>query len=325
MKDEKYLKIYNEIFYAPISHIEFLIKNNVFNSECVEYICQHLLYVKKSCEQTEKEMRFFQHYPKAKQLISLIDKQKTLTDKAEIDKLQTQIDEIKKLFDVSAEPAVIQSTAELKSFLILLKQLWAVDQIKLATEPVTTQTSISQTLKQLNTPGEFSVVQLTIWAKQIINDYFLSMGMDIKPKVCIGDVANQTLFDLSSQLDQPILCLSKDLFKPISSKDEKQEFVSAIIKNCAVCYSQMVLTDVKHIKKNPEAALVGLDIVNAQVLKKEQNQKLASSFAGSEVDRVVYRSKNKFVIVPIQQSEQMQFVNYVNNLIVAKINKKSMG
>jgi hypothetical protein len=270
-------------------------------------------------------MRFFQHYPKAKELISLIDKQKTLTDKAEIDKIQTQIDEIKKLFDVSAEPAVIQSTAELKSFLILLKQLWAVDQIKLATEPVTTQTSISQTLKQLNTPGEFSVVQLTIWAKQIINDYFLSMGMDIKPKVCIGDVANQTLFDLSSQLDQPILCLSKDLFKPISSKDEKQEFVSAIIKNCAVCYSQMVLTDVKHIKKNPEAALVGLDIVNAQVLKKEQNHKLASSFAGSEVDRVVYRSKNKFVIVPIQQSEQMQFVNYVNNLIVAKINKKSMG
>ena len=47
MERKELLKIYNNIFYSDLSHIEFLIANKALSFEYVDFICRQLNFVAK--------------------------------------------------------------------------------------------------------------------------------------------------------------------------------------------------------------------------------------------------------------------------------------
>lgn len=71
MERKELLKIYNNIFYSDLSHIEFLIANKALSFEYVDFICRQLNFVAHECENNQKMFRYWENFVEVKKLSKL--------------------------------------------------------------------------------------------------------------------------------------------------------------------------------------------------------------------------------------------------------------
>lgn len=323
MEKKELLKVYNEIFYSDLPHIDFLIKNKALNFEYVDFICKELKFVARECENNEKMFKYWFNLTDALKLKKLIEKFENSTGDQEKQELQTQIDalraELKPKMDVSGEESVVWANKNLKKFLILRREMQAISQIESGLKDVTPNADIKKVLDLMNNDRKIGAAEVVIWANQLVNCYFNNLGLTKKPNLVIGEAENHMLFDNSNK---PLsIIIPKEFLKNLNNKTEKRKFAKNIITKCACAYTQIALTDCKTLKgKHSYAALVGIGLIDSKILDIDIEQDL-NIFAETEVSKFLKIGKANTKLIPLAKFEELMLNEYIGRQVIAEFRK----
>jgi len=324
MERKELLKIYNNIFYSDLSHIEFLIANKALSFEYVDFICRQLNFVAHECENNQKMFRYWENFVEVKKLSKLKKQLSECESEEEKKRLQTEIDaltkELKPKFDVSNEESVIWSNKTLNKFLVLREELKAIEQIKNSLVPVETKSDIDKALIPLQDNKKINPAQALVWAKQLINCYFDKLGLAYKPELKVEQETNSILYNLKGE-PKPFT-ISEESFKNLTNKTSKRNFAKTIIYNCASAYTQIALTSAKTLKgKHSYAALIGIGNIDAN-LKDIDVKDNTEEFINCEVTNFLKLGKANIRIVPTAKFESLMLANFIGTQAINEFKKE---
>lgn len=323
MEKKELLKVYNEIFYSDLPHIDFLIKNKALTFECVDFICRELNFVARECENNAKMFKFWFNYSEALKLKRLIEKLEQSTIEHEKQSLQTEIDalkaELKPKMDVSQEEGVVWANKNLKKFLILRKELQAISQIESGLVDVTPNSDLQKVLAPISDDRKIGAAESIIWANQLVNYYFDKLGLTKKPNLVVGDNENSVLYDFTNN---PLsITINKQCFKNLNNKTEKRKFAKTIIKNCAYAYTQVALTNPKTLKgKHSYAALLGIGLIDSKIADIEIERDM-QTFADVQISKFLGIGKENTKLIPAAKFEELMLNEYIGRQVITEFRK----
>ena len=326
MLNKEYLKIYNEIFYSDLPNIEFLIKNKGFNLECVEFICNHLNFMVTRCEESAKSLSGWLHFKEYLEIKKLIKQKETETDETVLTQIDLKIENLKKVFDVSNDESVVESKKLLKRFLILRKELVAINQIKNSLVDNVEQCSWEETLSLLKNNRKLNLTEAYSLANKIVGTYFYNMGLTQKPNIILGEEYNAKLYDVNNETNKLGLVINKNDLLNLQTSTNKLNFAKTLVNQCAYAYSQVLLTNTKNFKgKTSQYAMFGINLIDRDVLGIEPGKDI-NEFTETQVENVFSKRKHNVMFFPCARFADLLLSNYIGDnamqFVRKEINKK---
>ena len=327
MTDEKrkqFLKIYNSIFTDEYSYVEALIKAKGFNFECVDFICRELNFMYKRCKESEWYFKALTHYSETKQLNEIVKGLENATSEEEKQQLNAKLDELRPIFDVSNEENVVAARDLLYDFLMLRRELEAIEQINGNLVDVTQPASWSDVAKVTKSNAKMSVVEATLWTKQIVNAYFANLGLTKKPQISFSSEANSELFNLEDNgAKKTCIIIDENLVIALASSRSKREFAGNVIKQCAYAYMQIAVSNPSYYRgKHVQAAMMGAALIDSKIGKFEEDDSI-SDFVEHEADRMINKSTAKMIVLPNMKQKHHMLFNHLATQVIAEFNKQN--